>query len=78
MCSMVQAMLAKTISSICHKGHFVVKGLLSPYYPPMITIPHGPIRELSAFYCQYCQNSGALKLQGTFFILDPRYLFVLP
>ena len=32
MCSLVQAMLAKTISSICHKGHFVVKGLLSPYY----------------------------------------------
>ena len=24
---LVQAMLAKTISSICHKGHFVVKGL---------------------------------------------------
>ena len=29
MCSLVQAMLAKTISSICHKGHFVVKPLLS-------------------------------------------------
>ena len=74
MCILVQAMLAKTISSFCRKGHFVVKGLFNR---SLITIPHGHMSVLSTFYCQYCQNIGALKLQGTTFILDPRYLFVL-
>ena len=41
MCILVQAMLAKTITSFCHKGHFVVKGLFNR---SMITIPHGHMR----------------------------------
>ena len=38
MCILVKAMLAKTITSFCCKGHFVVKGLFNR---SMITIPHG-------------------------------------
>ena len=41
MCNLVQAMLAKTISSFCRNVHFVVKGLFNR---SMITIPHGHMR----------------------------------